>query len=247
MKKKIVLWSGLFLLSVSAYGCASATDIPEKKEDIIVDYMASVVLRHDANIEYDIEENILRTLPPPATLPPQSGDDVGNTPKPEEISTPKPEDTNKPDADNPGNGEVSDGVTTNNPSEVLGLSGIKYEFKNYKLYKSYSGGDYFTLEPEEGKQLMMVNISLTNTTDKEKKVTLSADMVDYEIEINGTDKYNPLMTVLDNDILYLDKKISAGKSLDTVLVFQVDEKTKIDTVKITMENDDEKYAQMLTK
>lgn len=243
MRKFIRLWSGSLLVAVSLCGCANTMDIPNKKEDVIVDYMANIVLEHNNSTEYIIEEQPIKTLPPKVTPSPKA------TKAPEK--TKSPEKTNKPSDDSstksPESTPVPSETTTDNPAVVLGVSGIGMKIKGYQIQDSYSSGDYFTLEPEEGKVLLMVNVTLTNKSSADKQLTLTADMVDYEIVVNDNDTYNPLLTVLDNDMLYLERNIAAGKSEDAILVFQVDKNTDIKKVNFKMENKKDKYAQVITK
>ena len=63
LKKTIGLWSGILLVSTVLVGCVSATELPDKKEKIVIDYMANMVLEHDANIDYEIESIPVITLP----------------------------------------------------------------------------------------------------------------------------------------------------------------------------------------
>lgn len=240
LKKSIGLWSGLLLISVYLVGCVSATELPDKHEEVVIDYMANMVLKHDSNMDYDIEYVYVPTLPPKVTVPPKATDTPPTeSDKPtgdKEQSTKKPTVTVKPDD-----------TTTDNPSVVLGISGISVEVKGYEIKKSYSLGDSFILEPNEGKNLMMVEFSLVNKGKQDKHVMLTAQMVDYGVEINGKDTLYPLMTALDNDLLYLDKNIKTGEKEEAVLVFQVDETIKIESVKLTMKNEKEKYAQTIGK
>lgn len=238
LKKSIGLWSGLLLISVYLVGCVSATELPAKQEEVVIDYMANMVLKHDSNMDYNIEYVYVPTLPPKVTVPPKATDTPteSDSPTGDNQSTKKPTVTVKPDD-----------TTTDNPSVVLGISGISIEVKGYEIRKSYSLGDSFILEPNEGKNLMMVEFSLTNKGEQDKQVMLTAQMVDYGVEINGKDTLYPLMTALENDLLYLDKNIKTGESAEAVLVFQVDESVKIESVKLTMKNEKEKYAQTINK
>ena len=241
LKKNIGLRSGLLLVAISLCGCASATDMPDKKEAIIVDYMVNAVLQHNNNMDYDIKEKPVVTLPPKVTVPPKATEEPKATVEPDGTKNPASDDSGEKPISTPAPSDI----TTDNPAVVLGISGIGMEIKDYEIHKSYSSGDYFTLEPEEGKNLMMVNISLVNNTSTDKKLSLTAQMVNYEIEINDKDTYNPLLTVLDNDMLYLERNMSAGATEQAILVFQIDKNTNIEKVKFSMENKKEKYAQEL--
>ena len=230
-------------MAVSLCGCANTMDIPNKKEDVIVDYMANIVLEHNNSTEYIIKEQAVTTIPPKVTVSPMVTKAPEKTKAPDKTKAPSDDSSTKGPESTP----VPSETTTDNPAVVLGVSGIGMKINGYQIQNSYSDGDYFTLEPEEGKCLLMVNISLINNSSADKQVTLTADMVDYEIKINDNDIYNPLMTVLDNDILYLEKNIVAGKSEDAILVFQVDKNTDIKKVDFTMENKKDKYTQIITK
>ena len=243
LKKASSLRFGLVLVAFSICGCASASDIPDKQEEIIVDYMVNAVLQHNSKMEYDIKEKPVTTLPPKVTVAPKPSEQPQETISPEGTKNPESDDKGDKPTSTP---EPSD-ITTDNPAVVLGVSGIGMEIKGYEIHNSYDSGDYFTLEPDEGKILLMVNISLINQSSADKQLSLTADMVNYEVEINDKDTYNPLLTVLDNDMLYYDKNIAAGESGQAVLVFQVDKNTDINKVAFTMENKKEKFAQQINK
>ena len=240
LKKTIGLWSGILLVSTVLVGCVSATELPDKKEKIVIDYMANMVLEHDANIDYEIESIPVITLPPKVTVPPSV-----TTKPPEESASPNQDSnqgTNKPEVTAKPNDN-----TTDNPSVIIGVSGIDVKVKGYEIRDNYSLSDSFVLEPKEGTKLMMVYFSLKNNSEMDKNVKLTAQMVDYEIVVNEKDKYNPLMTALDNDFLYLDTDIEAGNVEEAVLVFQVNEDVKIESVGITMKTEKEKYEQLVNK
>lgn len=148
---------------------------------------------------------------------------------------------------------ASDGTQTtdNTPAAVkgtindlVGVSGIEASVTGLKVRKDYVEENVFAMNASEGNKYVVVKIKLTNTTNKKVSVDILDKNPSISLQLNNEEETSKaLLTLLTNDFLTTKQKIAAGKSIDTVLLFEV-EKSKADSIKtaslITKDGDVEK-------
>lgn len=129
-------------------------------------------------------------------------------------------------------------------TELVGISGIEATCTGYKVQKDYVEENVFAMNASEGNKYVVVKVRLTNTTDAKVNVDILSKNPSVSLQINGEESTSrALLTLLTNDLLTTKKKLGAGESLDTVLLFEV-EKSKADSIQnlalITKDGDTEK-------
>jgi len=77
-----------------------------------------------------------------------------------------------------------------------------------------------------------------NISDKEKTLNLSNSKVLYQLDINVGTVYKPLLTLLENDLQYIDITIGAGKNKTVLLVFEVSKDIDISNINLIASKDD---------
>ncbi len=210
----------VFLLS----GCVQKSDVTEEQSDAVAEYMAGLLLKYDE--EYD------RSLTPieeiKATETNIVGEEATDVPTPtvalEDNSTNSNSDEN--DVDNQKDYTLS---------EVIGEEDFDIKYKGYKMYDTYpEDSDSFSLTPREGYQLLVATFEVINKTDSSKKINLRVKRkeIKYQLDINVGTVYKPFLTLLVDDLQYLDISLDGGKSTSALLVFEVSKNTKLSDINL---------------
>lgn len=222
MKKwKMVI---IFLMVLSLTGCVEKYKATDEQSDAIAEYMASLLLDNDKH--YD------QALVPEDVLYNDSSDTSEDTDTQNNNVTQAPTPTQ---ASGETSSETEDGDTSqsgNNStpklsiSEVIGQDNFQIDYKSYKLTDQYKS-EYFVLNPRDGYHLMVISFRIKNISDDKQVLNLTKAGIEYEITgISGT-KYSPLLTLLENDLQYINIEINSGKTKSGVLIFQVPDETEI--------------------
>jgi hypothetical protein len=123
--------------------------------------------------------------------------------------------------------KTADGDKTANEytlSEVIGKDHIEVEYTGYKFYSSYpenTTNAYFSLTPMEGNQLLVATFNIKKTSNKDITLNLGKSDVIYQLDVNVGTVYKPQLSLLVNDLQFIDMKIEAGKSKTALLIFEV--------------------------
>jgi hypothetical protein len=117
--------------------------------------------------------------------------------------------------------EQSTQVAINSLTAALGLSGLTATYTGAEVKTSYKQPNYFALDASAGKTFVILHIKLNNTTTSEISCDMLSKKAGFVTTINGTVTANAKTTILLNDLGTLQEKIAAGKTLDTVLLFEV--------------------------
>ncbi len=213
MKKTLI--AVLVLVAVSLSGCLQYPELTEEQEDQIAQYAAGVLLKHD---KLYMEKLVTATPTPEATPTPTP------TPSPTATPTPTPGPTGEPEPTKGGSGKGNEKALAE-LKEVIGVDGIELTYEGYEIYESYKADDYVSIEPSShDKLLMIIKMGVHNKTDAPITLKLADKNLEYRLyEDAGSDKYLvPKWSVLLNDFTTLDTVIEAGKTFDSVLVFEVE-------------------------
>ena len=203
-------------------GCASAISLTDAEEDMIAQSIAEIVLYDQENYtEALIEPTPTPTLEP--TKAPTATPSVSNNSQ--NVTSPSgSNDTTNQQAN-------SDFVT------VIGMSGINAEYNKYEIVESLKD-DASNVQPAKGNELLVVTFDVTNTTKKDKKFVLGDLNIDYMLDVNTDTKIRPLLTLKENDLRYIDVSLKAGETKETILVFEIKKKLKIDSLNLIISRDD---------
>lgn len=229
MKKMRLIMLTLLMLSLT--GCINEYQLSEEATDVAAEYLAGALLENDKNYETELlnwEE--LETAAEETKEADVSGDqNTEPTAAPDEdAQTPgEDEDTTEPEKD----------FTI---SEVIGAENFNITYNSYKLCSVYPEDEtnaYFSLTPLEGNQLLVASFTAENLTKKEKKLDLRKSKVDYQLDINVGTIYKPLLTLLENNLKYIDMKIGAGKKEEVLLIFEISKDIQMDDINLIISNE----------
>ncbi|HHX79021.1 MAG TPA: hypothetical protein GX695_04645 [Acholeplasmataceae bacterium] len=124
---------------------------------------------------------------------------------------------------------------------------IKY--KGCKSYDIYPEKDetYFSLKPRDDHKLLVLDFTIKNESSKKIKLNLTKTNYKYKLFINGEMKLKPLLTLLENDLQYLNMDISANKSAEVILIFEVKSNIEADDMILEVKNEKDEILYMLEK
>lgn len=239
MKKKIfaMLFAGIALIVT---GCGNAIpNMTEEQLQQVGEYTAMLLLSHDVNYRsrlVDVE-----------TLPKVDDSEIQATPTPMPETTPEPvgmdptEDTPVVDLTGGQGGGMQSALSL---EETLGLPGqFTLTYAGYEIADSYpqdaSGGEYFTVDAEEGKKLLALHFTLQNQGEGTESVYIGGQRLVVKVSVNGITA-NSLATFLENDLIYFQGSVNPGESKQTILLVEYEAQALRDvaSVEINVKNDD---------
>jgi len=229
MKKLRLLIIIFFMLSLT--GCIQEYKLTEQQSDATAEHMAALLLKYDEDYEPhltpldQLNEEVSET----------SGENGVNTTT--VTPTPALDEVITENEDSEGAKVTKEYTLT----EVIGETDIEIQYSNYKICESYpedTTNAYFSLTPVGGKQLLVASFLAKNISDQEKTLNLSNSKVLYQLDINVGTVYKPLLTLLENDLQYIDITIGAGKNKTVLLVFEVSMDIDISNINLIASKDD---------
>lgn len=208
--KKCKIWAICFLILTVFTGCGTGfPDMTQAEEEAVVEYAAGVLMRHMK--DYDSRLVDLSLYKEPA--------EEEKTEDTEQGGMDKTADTDTIDATTP-----SDTMTLD---ELLLPDDMELNYNSYEIVDTYPGGEdanpYFSLDASEGKKLLVMSFSLSNTSDTEKEVDFFSKAPRCTVIINGTIRQNALSTLLLEDFSTFIGTVKAGETVSLVLLAEVDE------------------------
>lgn len=213
-------------------GCSSSVAWTDNELNMVAEYIAGTMLKYDKNYEEalvnieEYEEELQVAMGNQPTTSPSS------TPTP----TPTPNDVEeKPSSEN------------STIHEVIGGGKVNVEYKSYKTFTSYpKNSKYFSVDAAEGNELIVVFFELTNQSSKENSIDLISKNVKYQLNINTETYYQPLLTLLSNDVQFLNMELEPNKTVEAVLVYEVPQELNKKEIKLII-SDKNKTASVTIK
>lgn len=227
MKKRMQFLTILLASTVVLGGCGTSLyELTDDEEDLIVSAAAQAVAKHnvfqmdgitDVETETQMQENTT-----------------------EQDTQQVQEETNT----NTNTGGTKTDTQTKEIalSDLLGKN-LKVSYKGYSTASSYQEGDYFSVNAASGKTLIIMNINVKNTGKKNTKIDMLSKDVTFYGCFNGTDRMVEKKILSKKNLSTYQGKIKPGKSIKTVLVFEVSKKQadEISTQDLQVEMDGQMY------
>lgn len=237
MKKKICL---LAIMSVSIMllsACSSTKTLKEEDNAIIAQYIAGSVLKFDTyytdGLVYAYQRSSADGTAAVDTVQTvKLSDKVDYTNK-----VINAEDTTKVENSN-SNEEVKE--TYSKLSDIYKNKNLRVDYKKYTTTTSYTG-DYseqaFNVEAKPGNQLVILEFKMKNSSKNKQTINLIRSGITYELNVDE-EVYYPILSIVSNDIQQFNSTIAAGKSKNTVLIFEVPKESKMNNATLTVTNVD---------
>ena len=233
MKKRMQFLTILLASTVVLGGCGTSLyELTDEEEDLIVSAAAQAVAKHNVfqldgitDVEPDTEPQMQE-----------------NTTEQDTQQVQEETNTNTNTITNTG------GTQTNTQTKEIALSdllgkNLKVSYKGYSTASSYQEGDYFSVNATSGKTLIIMNINVKNTGKKNIKIDMLSKDVTFYGCFNGTDRIVEKKILSTKNLSTYQGKIKPGKSIKTVLAFEVSKKQadEISTQNLQVEMDGQMY------
>ena len=238
-KKSVIALLVLSMLGFS--GCAEnqIPDMTEEEMQAMGEFVAYTLTKYDVGHSSRLMD-----------LPPEENKVPGATPPPaepaEKTETEPVEDTTVTEAP----GVEPEGATDYTAEEVMELpEGVILEYTGQEIRDSYPGeSEAFAVSATEGKKLLVLKFSITNTLEQEVRVDLLSTEIIYRISVDGERSRRALTTMLPNDMAFYADTLSAGASAEAVLVTEVNaEKAEaIASVTVQIKNESKSHTIQLS-
>lgn len=229
MKKRMQFLAILLASTVVLGGCGTSLyELTDDEEDLIVSAAAQAVAKHNV---FQME-GITDVEPETETQMQENTTEQDTQQVQEETNT----NTN------------TGGTKTDTQTKEIALSdllgkNLKVSYKGYSTASSYQEGDYFSVNATSGKTLIIMNINVKNTGKKNTKIDMLSKDVTFYGCFNGTDRIVEKKILSTKNLSTYQGKIKPGKSIKTVLVFEVSKKLadEISTQDLQVEMDGQMY------
>lgn len=229
MKKRMQFLTILLASTVVLGGCGTSLyELTDEEEDLIVSAAAQAVAKHNV-FQLDGITDV-----EPETEPQMQE----NTTEQDTQQVQEETNTNTNTGDTKTNTQTKEIAL----SDLLGKN-LKVSYKGYSTASSYQEGDYFNVNATSGKTLIIMNINVKNTGKKNIKIDMLSKDVTFYGCFNGTDRIVEKKILSTKNLSTYQGKIKPGKSIKTVLAFEVSKKQadEISTQNLQVEMDGQMY------
>ena len=217
----------LFLVcGVCLTGCKSVK-VEEEKEDILVEYAANALLKHDKRFNN-------KALLTETTTKKETTRYVVETAKQEETTT-------KANQSGQSSKTGKDAQTNQNVTfaQVMGLTNFNVAYNGYIVTDTYPKEKTADLSSgvtaAQNKKLVVLQFTVKNAGKKKKKLNMLEKRLNYQLEIGDNEvQYARIPALLLNALNTYNDTINAGKSKELVLIFEVSEKSAKDMKDISL-------------
>ena len=270
MKKKALLLALSVILTLNLSACAvGSTGLSEAELKQVAEYAAKLILKHTRNYEPSLQEELEIKQNPDVVkedfnMANQNGDANMTSPSSVEGASPSSVEGTSPssieensvdgaddasDASSPSgiNGLSNEGDTAENLSDIYGEKDFEIVYGGAGEYERYPKNEgYFSLVATDNMKLYVVEFSIINKTQKDKKF-MQGDGVTYSLTFDGDNFYKPSLTLLENDMQSIETTVAGGKTSKGVIVFNVPKKADRNRAKLRVTNGGKVYTINVTR
>jgi hypothetical protein len=86
--------------------------------------------------------------------------------------------------------------------------------------------------------LLVATFSIKNTLKEIENINLIKSGITYKLDVNAGTVYKPLLTLLKNDLQYIDLDLGPGNSKSVLLIFEVSKDADISNIDLKAEKAD---------
>ena len=215
MKRRILLVSIVYMLATMT-GCVEPIDLDDTQQDMLVGYAVYSVLEHDKNYMVGLNE-VEGVVSEDST---ENVTDSGN------VEQPSKEDSGSSSGGNDTPTVDKTPTVTTTMERALDVDGISITYTGVvvdDVFPKAEGEPVFALKAFTGNKLVVLKFDVTNTTNED----ISLDMVSKNLTIKGifnkSIKTIAQVTLLPEALNTFKETIPAGKTVQTVLVFEMTE------------------------
>ena len=250
MKKKIamIVLSGVLALNLSACAVGN-TGLSDGELKQVAEYAAKLVLKHTRNYEPTLQEELAIKENPGVIK--EEFDVAGNNAEQQKESRSPVKEEQKDGEDEKETSDINatngDDDTVSSLSSIYDASGFEVVYGGAGEYSRYPKNEgYFSLVAADDMKLYVVEFSIRNTTNKNKKFSQGSE-VGYNLTFDGEHYYKPSLTLLENDMQSLDISVGGGQSAKGVVVFNVPKKADKNKAKLKVMKGSKSYTLHVTQ
>lgn len=218
MKMTAILLAAAFLLA----GCGDALYVMTPEEETaIVSYASQIVAKYNKyqrEGEVYVSQEMLEPAEPETEVVPQEELPEEEPAQGEQPDTPEQDVADSDSQTIPGEGESFSTI-----NEALDLGVIQVDYAGSSTCTTYEKSDIYAVDASAGRQLLVLNVKLTNPSNQNLHVDILAMTPTFRAVVNGTESVPAQTTILPNDLSTYQSDILAGESGDTVLLFEISE------------------------
>lgn len=222
MKSSKIKMTAVFLAAALMFaGCGEALyELTPEEQAAVVSYASHVVAKYNS-YQKDGEVFVQQEVLDGVEETEEGADTQPDTQAPEtETQEPDTQQETKPDAERPQEAQ-EDASDTVALETALNLGEISAEYTGCSLCTTYEKSDVYAVDAEPGQQLLVLNLSLKNQSDQDIALDILKMAPVISAQLNESKTVPAQTTILPNDLSTYQGSISAGKSAETVLLFQV--------------------------
>lgn len=208
--------------------------VTEEEQDMIAEYIAHLMLKYDREYEPTLAE----TLDVPAESPEVDeefdvlgGDKEQDTDeKPDDGQQEKPDDGKSDDGKTDGDSAGKTPESNSDLNGIFGVADVQVAFTGYEecgMYPKDETDSYFSLVAPAGKKFAVMKFAITNQSSGEKKFSQLETELKYRLDLDSKTYVKPSMTLLVNDLQFIDITLEPQGTQEAVLVFAVDENASL--------------------
>ncbi len=240
--RRLPLGIAVLVLALSFTGCGNSIPLMDKvQEQAVSEYAALLLLKYDANSRSRLVD--LALYPEEPETPPEAE---------QEAETGTEEQGMEPTADTPVTEAAPEEVIAGNIASMEAFyqlpEGMSFAFLGTQTCQSYlpegETSDYFALDADAGKSLLILEYRLSNQSGAEQTVDLLGRGAVIRVTVNGEHTEFAQTTMLMNDLSTYKGTIPSGESVDLALIVELDQETaeNVTSLSISLKKDGDEYA-----
>lgn len=246
MFKKLKMIGLMIFCGGMLTGCMQTVDMTGQESNMIAESMAGLLLKYDKSYEGDLIYQESKDLRAEIESKENKSKNV------------KTMDTSGEKASKDRNESNSGMVTTDNKNKVAGKKAektgendklnetlenknFKVSFQKYETSKSYDGNisnKAFSIDASNNNQLLIAHFDITNLTKKNQNFNLINSNLQYHLQVDKETFYKPLVTILVNDLQYINLDFAAQETKEAVILFEIPKDIDLSNVEMIVSNKD---------
>lgn len=256
------------MMTLLLTGCVdNMPDMTEEQSELVAEYAAGLLLKYSPNYKYGLadedvllEETVMEeTLVEESTVEESSVEESSETESSEEKETVPTEieihvGTDEPKEDvlyipinKTEKVELKENPYEVELAELVNVTDMGIRYTYYELCDEYPGGSAasgFTVQPSQGKKLMVIHFALENQSTEKQTCDLFDSGIRIKANLNDKGFEKTMSTLLMNDITTYIEDMKPGASADVVTVLEVDvaSEEEISTLNLLVESGANKSA-----
>ena len=239
MKKGLVLLLAcMMVLLLSACESGEHISLTEDESNAIAQYSAYLIMKYDARKTH--KEKLLDEKELKQAYADRAAEEEKNNPTPTPSATPVPE-VKRPDTDVkvPDTEQPAEPTPTPEPKPTFDSlsecfdNKFKVSYLKTTIGTSYqSDYEFFSVNAPEGQKLVVTEFSISNDSSQDQTFALKNFAVSFKL-VSDRKSYNPKLSLIANDLLLLEKKLTPNENTNGVLLFFIDDGEKAEKLVVT--------------